>query len=141
MRKHQEGNALPMSLILLLVLTILGVSGLKMANSQLKMTGYEQFHAQAMHAAEAAIENALATKTHSDTMALTVDPVLSYGSNVTGQTTRRYITDGPAPGGGVSMANSTFSAYHFEIEGSGSAPANTQVNVTQGIFIVASGGN
>ena len=141
MRKHHKGAALPMSLILLLVLTILGVSGLKMANSQLQMTGYEQFYAMAMQAAEAAVENAMINQTNSDIMPETTDAVLSYGTDIAGQTTRRYITDGPVPGGGASMANNTFAAYHFEVEGNGSAPANTQASVVQGVYLIAKGSN
>lgn len=140
-RHNQAGNALPVSLILLLVLTILGVSGLQMARSQLEMTGYEQFYALALRAAENAIEDALANQVNSDTMPVTTDPALAFGTNIAGQTTRQYLMQGPVPTGGASLANNQFAAYHFEINGTGTAAANTEVNVTQGIYIIASGGN
>lgn len=138
---NQAGNALPVSLIMLLVLTILGVSGLQMARTQLEMTGYEQFYALALRAAENAIEDALANQVNSDTMPVVTDPALAFGTNIQGQTTRQYLMQGPIPTGGASLANNQFAAYHFEINGTGTAAANTQVDVTQGVYIIASGGN
>lgn len=137
----QAGSALPVSLIMLLLLTILGVSGLQMARSQLQMTGYEQFHALALRAAENAIEDALVNQVNTDAMPLITDTALDFGTSIQGQTTRQYLMQGPVPSGGASLANGQFAAYHFEINGTGTAPANTQATVTQGIYIIASGGN
>jgi uncharacterized protein (UPF0333 family) len=138
---NQAGVALPVSLIILLVLTILGVSGLQMARSQLEMTGYEQFYAMALRAAENAVEDALVNQVNSDTMPVTTDAGINFDTNIQGQTTRQYLMRGPIPSGGASLANNQFAAYHFEVQGTGTAPANTQTTVVQGVYTIARGGN
>jgi type IV pilus assembly protein PilX len=59
-RKHQQGAALVIGLLLLVVITILAVSGMNTATTELAMARNDQTYENAFQAAETGIENALA---------------------------------------------------------------------------------
>ncbi len=59
-RARQRGAALVVGLLLLLVLTVLAISGMTMATLDLQMAGNHQFEERAFQAAEAGIERAIA---------------------------------------------------------------------------------
>src|ERR1700750_3071478 len=58
-RNQQRGAALVIGLMLLLVLTILAVSGMNSASLEFVMAGNEQFRANAFSASESGIERTL----------------------------------------------------------------------------------
>ena len=67
-RAHaQSGAALVVGLILLLVLTILAISGMTTASLELQMAGNEQYQERAFQAAEAGIEQAIDAAVYSTT--------------------------------------------------------------------------
>lgn len=141
MNDKSRGNALPVTLIMLLVLTVLGIAGMRVAQSELRMTGAFQLLASAFFAAESAIETSLTTGVLTDGMIPVTDGVITMVPQVTGQTTRSYLARGPVPGGGYSIAGNTYAAYHFEAIATGNAPNNTNVTVVQGVYLIAHGGN
>jgi type IV pilus assembly protein PilX len=55
----QQGAALVIGLVLLVVLTLLAVTGMNTASSELLMAGNEQYRQNAFQASEAGIEQAL----------------------------------------------------------------------------------
>jgi type IV pilus assembly protein PilX len=57
--KHQSGAALVVGLMLLVVLTLLAVTGMNTASMELVMAGNEQYRQRAFQASEAGIEQAL----------------------------------------------------------------------------------
>src|SRR5882672_11919751 len=59
-RQRQRGAALVIGLILLLLLTLLAVSGMNSASLEFIMAGNEQYRANAFQAAEAGIEQSMA---------------------------------------------------------------------------------
>ena len=59
-RKRQQGAALIIGLLLLVVITILAVSGMNTATTELAMARNDQAYENAFQAAETGIENALA---------------------------------------------------------------------------------
>jgi len=59
-RQHERGAALVIGLILLLLLTLLAVSGMNSASLEFIMAGNEQYRANAFQAAEAGIEQSMA---------------------------------------------------------------------------------
>jgi type IV pilus assembly protein PilX len=59
-RKRQQGAALIISLMLLVVITILAVSGMNTATTELAMARNDQTYENAFQAAETGLENALA---------------------------------------------------------------------------------
>jgi type IV pilus assembly protein PilX len=60
-RNRQSGAALVVGLLLLLVLTILAISGMTTASLELQMAGNEQYQERAFQSAEAGIEQAIAS--------------------------------------------------------------------------------
>ena len=56
---RQRGAALVVGLLLLLVLTVLAISGMTTASLELQMAGNEQFQERAFQAADAGIERAI----------------------------------------------------------------------------------
>lgn len=66
-RPAEHGAALVIGLLLLLVLTILAISGMTTASLELQMAGNEQYQERAFQAAEAGIERAIATGDYSTT--------------------------------------------------------------------------
>ena len=77
-RKHQNGAALVVGLILLMVITILAISGMNTATTELAMARNDQNYENAFQAAETGLERAL-----------------SQGSfnTLTGTTMEKYDTD------------------------------------------------
>ena len=63
--RGQRGAALVIGLLLLLILTILAVSGMTTATLELQMAGNTQYKERAFQAAETGIEQALSTATFS----------------------------------------------------------------------------
>ena len=58
--RKQKGAALVVGMVLLLVLTLLAVSGMNTASTELIMAGNEQYQENAFQAAEIGIEQAMA---------------------------------------------------------------------------------
>lgn len=143
MLKKNKGNALPIVLVLMLVLTVMGVSGLKMAQAHYRMAGIEQFQIVATEAAEAALAYHFLENTFTPRASgASVDGTpVTFGAGVNGSPRDIYFGSGPVPAGGASMANNTFKAYHFEMRANGTAPANTSVEVVQGMYLIARGQN
>lgn len=141
MKRKSTGSALPVALIMLMVLTILGIAGLRMADTELKIASAVQSFTTAFFAAESAIENSIANGTLIDGMVSTPGPSLPDGTGLNGRTTLGYLDRGPVPGGGYSIANNEYAAYHFEAVGTGRAPNDTEVTVVQGMYLIARGRN
>jgi type IV pilus assembly protein PilX len=72
--QKQQGAALIVGLILLVVITILAVSGMNTATTELAMARNDQNYENAFQAAETGLENALA-QSQFTTLAGTTDPI------------------------------------------------------------------
>ena len=139
----QRGAALVVGLVLMLVLTVLGVSGMNMATLELTMAGNNQAQQAAFQAAETGIDIPLGTGGYT-TAAPTTIPVTPLGdaSYSTQSTTTCMITT-PVPDIAFSMGtgSGTVQAFHFDIVSTG-----TQVNRgavathNQSFYIVGPGG-
>jgi type IV pilus assembly protein PilX len=141
---RQDGAALVVGLILLLVLTVLGVSGMNTATMEWSMAANDQYAENAFQAAETGIDRALAggafTTQNSVTSPLSVLP---NGASFT--TDMNYIVETappPRPGLGFSqgLGGSGFSAYHFEIESTGQAQRNALSEHNQGFYVIGPNG-
>jgi len=133
---RQQGAALVIGLILLLVLTLLAVSGMNSASLEFIMAGNEQYRSNAFQAAEAGIEQSIAqgafnpaggaqalngATTATDTWAASVTPQL-------GGT--------PLPAMWGNSWNS-FSTYHFEISSVGAATRSANAVNLQGVAVIS----
>ena len=144
---RQRGAALVVGLLLLLVLTILAISGMTTATLELQMAGSTQHKEHAFQAAETGIEQALgqATFDTANALVLTDQPVDTTGGTANEDTyDARMEFDKDTgttivPGGGFSMGTG-FQAYHFNVESTGSSERGAEATHTQSVYIIGPGG-
>lgn len=144
---HRSGGAaLVIGLLLLMVLTLLAISGMNTATLELQMAGNAQYSQNAFQAAETGIEQAILSGTYDTTATLTV-PDTFVPSLTTDQftTTTSFIPENgttDVPEGGFSMGvGSGYSAYHFDITSTGTSSRNAVAVVTQSFYIVGPKGS
>lgn len=136
---QQRGAALVTSLILLLILTVVAISGMNTATLELVMAGNTQFHENAFQAAETGIDRAIASRNFSTTTPVVVAPTAMPNGAVFSTTTSFQETTA-VPSGGFSMGLDTgFAAYHFDTEAQGQAQRNAVSNHTQSFYVVGPG--
>jgi type IV pilus assembly protein PilX len=143
--RRQGGAALVVGLILLMVLTLLAISGMNSATLELQMAGNAQYTENAFQASETGVEEALRVARVTGVNTANVDPEVS--KTVPGSSTDGYkiltrhnpdngVTNVPAGGFSVGIGKG-FSAYHFDVTSTGtSSRASTQTHV-QGFYVVA----
>lgn len=130
-----RGVALITAMILLLIVTLLATTGVMLSTSELVMAGNEQFHRQAIDAASAGVEAAIAR--------LAASPLSRRGSVTLADTTASgdYVSTARFAGEESSVPGFSvgrFSALHFEIESTGSAPRNAADEQFQGVMLISS---
>jgi type IV pilus assembly protein PilX len=138
--RAQQGAALVVGLLLLLVLTLLAISGMNTASLELVMAGNAQYYQNAFQAAETGIERAL------------VDGDFNPGSSqripaedateIPGTSDTFVASIAPQMGGKAlpAMWGSTwysFSTFHFEIQSVGTSSRNAVATNRQGIAVIA----
>ena len=156
-RSDQRGAVLITGLILLMVLTVLGISGMNTATLELVMAGNTQYHQQAFQAAESGIDMSIAQRNY-NTLTPAIVPVTPLGDTITtggmggmgGTTTAASYTEAvstfmentPVPNDAFSMGVSTGSvqAYHFDVVAVGRGPGNAVSTHNQSFYIVGPGG-
>lgn len=139
MRQHhsfarQRGAALVVGLLLLVVLTLLAISGMNTASLELIMAGNETYRQNAFQAAETGIEQALQTGTF--------DPNDSFEADDDLSDTDRYSYEITAPinhalAGFQGSSSDKYSTFHFEVESVGTSARNAVSTHTQGVAIIA----
>jgi type IV pilus assembly protein PilX len=164
---QQRGAALVVGLLLLLVLTILAISGMTTATLELQMAGNEQYQERSFQAADAGIERAIAAGEFSTAVPIGTwdtsgdDPVPVRGTGEDGCTQTvpsgggtptnsddcyeyfvRFDDEAGVtsiPGGGYSLGTG-FEAYHFEIQSFGTSGRGAESDHVQSIYVVGPGG-
>ena len=163
MPSRQRGAALVVGLLLLLVLTLLAISGMTTASNELQMAGNEQYQERAFQAADAGVERAIQAGVYDTTATIgtyipSADPNLlptpQRGSGVAG-CMQTIASDGsvsdtedcyeyfmrfdeqtgtpPVPGG---AANPDLQAYHFVVDAYGTSSRGAEAHHTQSFYIV-----
>lgn len=137
--RSQRGAALVIGLILLLVLTVLAISGVNSASLEFFMAGNEQFRQNAFQAAETGIERAMVNGLY------VVGGAPTAVENINGNNTptdayaaviSKPLGNAPQPAIWGNSWNS-FSSYHFEINSRGTAVRNAQAANVQGVASIA----
>lgn len=138
MKKHQGGAALVIGLILLMILTLLAISGMTTSNTELVMAGNEQVRQNASQAAGAGVEQAmtqlaLVPQTLTPTV---VGPTAMPGVNAA---TDSYTTSSQFLGqtnfvNGFSIGK--YVGFHYEITSTGTSARNARSVTTQGAYVV-----
>ena len=142
--RHQQGAALVVGLVLLLVLTILGVSGMNTATLEWTMATNDQFSENAFQAAETGIDRALSGGNFT-TQAAVVSPLTVLPNQSTFVTRTEFQVETappPRPGLGFSqgVGGGGFSAYHFTIDSTGQAQRNANSVHDQGFYVIGPNG-
>lgn len=111
-RARQQGAALIVGLLLLVVITILAVSGMNTATTELAMARNNQTYENAFQAAETGLENALAQGLFNTNAQITVTPTTSAYEVVSA--TIDFEDSTLVPDRAFSLgAGSGIAAYHF----------------------------
>jgi hypothetical protein len=131
MKSTQTGAALAIGLILLSILTLLAVSTMNTAATELMMSGNDQYRLRAAQAAEIGIEQTIAAALFRPT-AVQTHPTSPLPGGDSYSATIRPRGSTPAPAG----YNNTFTAEHYEIESTGHSHRGVQVTYIQGLFVV-----
>jgi type IV pilus assembly protein PilX len=136
---RQRGAALAIGLILLLVLTILAVSGMNTASMELVMAGNEQFRQRAFHASTTGIELALA-----DLAAVPQTGVpVSETRPLSGETTDSVETASQYMGDDLNVSGFSagkFVGINYQITSTGTSSRNSRSEQTQGAYVIQSTG-
>lgn len=136
-RQRQQGAALIVGLVLLLVLTVLGVTGINISTLELRMTENEQANELAFQAAETGIDIALsgpvstaAPVTYTDVEVYDASPDVQYSAQLACVGTTRV------PDGAYSD-NESAQALHFDATSVGIHDSRNAVSShTQSVYIV-----
>lgn len=140
---REQGAALVIGLILLLVLTILAVSGVVTSTLQLRMVGNQQTQERAFQAAEVAIEDALTNPLLSTTDP-DVQPLVDAPNTDDDQYEFRLEYAGEAsigPGLTGYSIGTGLTTYHFTVDATGLSTGGAEARHTQGFYIIGPGGN
>ena len=137
---RQRGAALAIGLILLLVLTVLAVSGMNTASMELVMAGNEQYRQRAFHASETGIEQALADlPTVPQTGA-----VMSVTRTITGAATDAATTASQYMGDDMNIAGFSagkFVGLNYQITSIGTSSRNSRAEQAQGAYVIQNAGS
>ncbi len=135
----QRGAALVVGMVLLVILTLLAISGMNTATTELFMAGNEKYQENAFQAAETGIERTMATAVFNPSALPPPDPPqidLGDGNNFVAVVAPRGSSP-PPPGYTIG----TFGAEHFEIQSTGNSLRNATSSHVQGLFVVVPTGN
>ena len=140
---RQRGAALVIALLMLMILTILALSGINTATTELAMAGNEQFRRNAAQAATSGIEEAItrlgAVPTSPGTAPTVVAPTLLPDSaNERYSTSTRFIGD---ENGLPQSSADKFVGLHFQIDSTGTSVRNASDTQLQGVMVVAASGS
>ena len=134
---RQRGAALVIGLILLLVLTLLAVTGMNTASTELIMAGNEQYRQNAYQASETGIENAISAL---PTVPQSAAPTVVPNTPTTGTANSQYTTSTLYEGDDVNVPGYSAGRYvalHYEITSTGSTTVrNASAVHRQGAYVV-----
>lgn len=140
--RSQHGAALIVGLVLLLALTILGISGMNMSTLELTMAGNLQAQEAAFQAAETGIDIAIGNGPFPTAAPGTMeDTPLGDGSySATAVTTCMGTSGVPDVAFSMGLNGGAVQAYHFDVVATGSGPRGATATHTQGFYVVGPGG-
>jgi type IV pilus assembly protein PilX len=138
-RSRQRGAALVIGLLLLVILTLLAISGMNSASTELIMAGNEQFRSKALNNSWAGVEEALQTLPSAKLDKVT--PTKGTKTAVTGgdasldfyETSTQYWGEESNVTG---FSAGRFSAFHFEVAATGTAARDSTSVQNQGAYVI-----
>lgn len=128
----QRGATLIVGLVLLLVLTVVGVSGMNMATMEVNMAANVQFQQDAFQMTEDGVDTVLGTRDYTTDAVRTLDWIGGTDYDRRAVTTYRLNTDVPD----AAFSSDEVEAFHFDITSVGRGPRNAQSEHTQSFYVV-----
>lgn len=140
-QSRQTGAALIVGLILLLVLTMLGISGMQTSTFELLQAGNTQFAQNAFQAAETGIDRAIYTGGLNTAVPVQIpETPVEPGSVSTFTSETRFAVTTNVPQGLFSLGSGGgFQAFHFDINSTGRSARNARSDHTQSFYVVGPG--
>ncbi|HEY5624174.1 MAG TPA: pilus assembly PilX N-terminal domain-containing protein [Gammaproteobacteria bacterium] len=144
--ERQKGAALVVGLVLLMVLTILGISGMNTATLELTMASNAQFQQDAFQAAETGIDIAISSAQLGNAIngQNIVVPPTTLGDGVsTAESITTFELATPVPDRAFSLgegSTGSVQAYHFDVVATGMGPRNATSTHTQSFYVIGPGG-
>lgn len=132
-RAHQTGATLIVGLVLLLVLTVVGVSGMNTATMEITMAANTQFQQDAFQLAEDGIDIAIAQRVYRPDVPLTVNWLGDPDYDRRAVTTPRDSFVLPVFGSSVGVIR----AFHWDVLSVGLGPRNATSTHTQSFYVPA----
>ena len=129
---RERGAALIIGLVLLLAVTVLGISGMNMSTLEVAMASNRQSHQAAFECAETGIDLSIAQPLVPSGMApleddCDDDAVSSFQAETT------FVTTTLPPDGAFST---DITAYHFDTESTGTGPRNAVSTHVQSTYVL-----
>jgi type IV pilus assembly protein PilX len=131
-RSTQSGATLIVGLVLLLVLTVVGVSGMNTATMEIAMAANTQFQQDAFQLAEDGIEVAIGTRESATDAPRVVDWLVDADADYDRRAVTTYRMNTPAPGSSVGELE----AFHFDTTSVGHGPRNALAQHTQSFYVI-----
>jgi type IV pilus assembly protein PilX len=128
----QRGATLIVGLVLLLVLTVVGVSGMNTATMEITMAANTQFQQDAFQVTENGVDVMLATRDYTTDSARTLDWGGSADYDRRAVATYRMNTDVPD----AAFSSDEVEAFHFEVRSVGRGSRNAQSEHVQSFYVV-----
>jgi type IV pilus assembly protein PilX len=132
--RAQHGVALVVALVILLVLTVVGVTALITTAFEGRMAGSTQELNRAFQAAESGVDRTIANGSQFNLTATQTATYAGVGSTAGSASTSTTFRELTKPPRGSGYSASRFKAAHFQINSTGSAGGGAQVTVVQGTF-------
>lgn len=129
---QQTGATLIVGLVLLLVLTVVGVSGMKTATMEVAMAANTQFQQDAFQLAEGAVDIVVGSRDYTTETSTTLDFTNVPNFDRGAVTVYRGNTDVPD----AAFSADEIEAFHFDITAVGQGPRNAQSTHTQSFYVV-----
>ena len=111
--KNQQGAALVVGLIMLVVITVLAISGMNTATTELAMARNDQNYENAFQAAENGLEQALGQGAFNTQAGATVTKIINTHDSVTAQIQFEDSTIVPDKAYSLGVGGGGVAAYHF----------------------------
>lgn len=128
----QRGATLVVGLVLLLVLTVIGVSGMNTATMEINMAANTQFQNDAFQMTEDGADTVLATRDYATDAPRTLDWIGGTEYDRRAVTTYRMNTDVPD----AAYSSGEVEAFHFDIRSVGRGPRNAQSEHVQSFYVI-----
>jgi type IV pilus assembly protein PilX len=139
MPSRQRGAALVIGLMLLVVLTLLAVTGMNTASTELVMAGNEQYRQRAFHASEAGIEQGVALLPTAEQKCEPKQLVKQKqpGTNDEYTVISQYAGEGTTP---EDSSIGKFTEFHYELRSTATSVRNAKAVHVQGAYIAQNTG-